>query len=82
MHFRFGLIRMRLLLTAHDHWLSVVRTGGSFNRGEFTLVRTESAISFHGSIQSPVEVVFYQSNINFPRSAVYRSADYSCMFPK
>jgi len=32
--------------------------------GEFALVQTESAISFHGSIRSPVGVVFYGSNIN------------------
>jgi len=48
----------------------------------FALVRTERAISFHGSIRSPVGVVFYQSNIHFPRNTVYRSADYSCMLSK
>ena len=52
------------------------------NRGEFALIQTESAISFHCTIRSPLGVVFYQSNINFPRNTVYRSADYSCPINK
>ena len=50
--------------------------------GEFALVRTESMICFHGSIWSLVRVIFYQSHIDCPRNTVYRSADYSCLFPK
>jgi len=50
--------------------------------GECTLVRTKSEISFHGSSQSPVGVVFYRSNMRFPWNTVYCSADYSSMFQK
>jgi len=60
-------------------WVSMGRTG---QIAELALGRIKNASGLHGSMWSPVGVVFYISDGTSPRSTVYCSTDYSSIFPK
>jgi len=53
-----------------------------FEPGKFALGRTKMRSVSMGRSGPPVGVVFYLSYLNVPRNTVYRSADYSSIFPK